>query len=115
MARYRCTSPPPLAALAVLLLICVSFHCAAAAARPLPAAPLVIHSGTNSLTRSCNSTTCSAALISASELFSFFLAESGVKDDADGMVLQEGAAGNGEELSVSEVRGRTQKLLHSVL
>jgi hypothetical protein len=47
--------------------------------------------------------------------FSFFLAESGVKDDADGMVLQEGAAGNGEELSVSEVRGRTQKLLHSVL
>ncbi|TVU50856.1 hypothetical protein EJB05_02281 [Eragrostis curvula] len=67
----RCSSSP-LAALAVLLLVC-SFHCAAAA-RPLPAVPLVHH-------------------------------ENGAKDAADGPVLQEGAAGNGDELSVSEVMG----------
>jgi hypothetical protein len=38
----------------------------------------------------------------------FFLAESGVKDAAEGVVLQVGAAGNGEEVSVSEVRERTE-------
>jgi hypothetical protein len=40
-------------------------------------------------------------------------AEDGVKDAADNLVvLQEGASGNGDELSISEVR--KQNLLNSV-
>ncbi|KAK3139324.1 hypothetical protein QOZ80_5AG0381370 [Eleusine coracana subsp. coracana] len=31
--------------------------------------------------------------------------ETGVKDAADGLLLQEGAAGNGDELSISEMMG----------
>ncbi|TVU26941.1 hypothetical protein EJB05_29517 [Eragrostis curvula] len=71
MRRFSGSSSP-LAALAVLLLIC-SFHCAAAA-RPLPAVPLVHQ-------------------------------ENGAKDAADGLVLQEGVASNGDELSISEMMG----------
>ncbi|KAK3119743.1 hypothetical protein QOZ80_9AG0674550 [Eleusine coracana subsp. coracana] len=66
------SAPSPLAALALLLLIGV-FHCAAAA-RNLPAVPLV-------------------------------RSENGVKDAADGLVLQEGAASNDDELSISEMMG----------
>ncbi|XP_062204648.1 phytosulfokines 5-like [Phragmites australis] len=70
----RCSSTSsPLAALALLLLVCV-FHCAAAA-RLLHAVPPLVHQ------------------------------EHGVNAAADGLVLQEGAAGNDDELSASEMTG----------
>ncbi|XP_062182338.1 phytosulfokines 2-like [Phragmites australis] len=75
----RCSNiSSPLAALALLLLVCF-FHCAAAA-RLLPA----------------------HAVPPPSHLPH---QENGVKAATDGPVLQEGAAGNGDELAVSEVMG----------
>ncbi|OEL29459.1 hypothetical protein BAE44_0009523 [Dichanthelium oligosanthes] len=71
----------PLAALAALLLLVCFSHCAAAA-RPLAAAavPLLVHQ------------------------------ENGVKLAADELVLQKGAAGNGDELvSVAEVMGAEEE------
>ncbi|XP_062196880.1 phytosulfokines 5-like isoform X2 [Phragmites australis] len=70
----RCSSvSSPLAAVALLLLVCFSHR--VAAARLLPAVHPLVHQ------------------------------ESGVKAAVDGPVLQEGAAGNGDELSVSEMMG----------
>ncbi|KAK3118392.1 hypothetical protein QOZ80_9BG0698350 [Eleusine coracana subsp. coracana] len=58
---------------ALALLLLIGVFHCAAAARNLPAVPLAV------------------------------LHENGVKDAADGLVIQEGAAGNGDELSISEM------------